>query len=86
MIDASLYDHLEYLSNSDHGPGDRHADILALEEAIRRLEQRHLRELQESILVSDDPTLPPSKDLEEPITSLNMKLKNLFQDSVQSSL
>lgn len=85
-LDTSLYDHLEYLSKSDHGPGGREEDVLALKEAIRRLQQRHLKELQESILVSGDPTLPPSKDLEEPITSVNTKLKNLFQDSVQSSL
>ncbi len=83
-IDASLYDRLDYLSRVEYGPGDRQSDSDALDQSLRRLEQRHLRELQENILASADAKEPPPKTLEEPIVSVNAKLRDLFRSSIRS--
>ena len=83
-VDASLHDRLDYLSGVEHGPDDRQSDANALDESIRRLEQRHLRELQESMLASGDAAEPPPKTLEEPIVSINTKLRELSRSSVRS--
>ena len=45
---------------------------------MRRLEQRHLQEIQESLLASDDESLPPPRDLEEQIIGVNTRLRELF--------
>ena len=76
-VDASLHDRLDYLSGAGHGPGDRQSDANALDQLLRRLEQRHLRELQESMLASADASEPPPKTLEEPIVIINARLKDL---------
>ena len=83
-VDASLHNRLDYLSGVEHGPDDRQSDANALDESIRRLEQRHLRELQESMLASGDAAEPPPKTLEEPIVSINTKLRELSRSSVRS--
>jgi hypothetical protein len=75
---------LDYLSGVEHGPDDRQSDANALDESIRRLEQRHLRELQESMLASGDAAEPPPKTLEEPIVSINTRLRDLSRSSVRS--
>lgn len=76
-VDVSLHDRLDYLSGIDHGPGDRRLDANALDEMLRRLEQRHLRDRQESLLASDDAAEPPPKTLEGPIVSINARLRDL---------
>ena len=83
-VDASLHDRLDYLSGVNQGPGDRQSDANALDESLRRLEQRHLRELQESMLASGDAAEPPPKTLEEPIVSINTRLRDLSRSSVRS--
>ena len=72
------------LAGSINGPGDRQSDANALDESLRRLEQRHLRELQESMLASGDAAEPPPKTLEEPIVSINTRLRDLSRSSVRS--
>ena len=83
-VDVSLHDRLDYLSGVEHGPGDRQSDANALDESLRRLEQRYLRELQESMLASGDASEPPPKTLEEPITSVNARLRDLFSSSTRT--
>ena len=83
-VDVSLHDRLDYLSGVNNGPGDRQSDANALDESLRRLEQRHLRELQESMLASGDAAEPPPKTLEEPIVSINTRLRDLSRSSVRS--
>ena len=77
-LDDSLRDHLDYLAQIDLEPIDRPSAQAALEQSARRLEQRHLQEIQEGLLASDDESLPPSRDLEEQIIGVNARLKELF--------
>ena len=83
-VDASLHDRLDYLSGVNQGPGDRQSDANALDQSVSRLEQRHLRGLQESMLASGDAAEPPPKTLEEPIVSVNTRLRDLFRSSIRS--
>ena len=83
-VDASLHDRLDYLSGVNQGPGDRQSDANALDQSVSRLEQRHLRGLQESMLASGDAAEPPPKSLEEPIVSVNTRLRDLFRSSIRS--
>ncbi len=78
ILDESLRQHVEYLSGKDLGPLDRHSAEGALKQCLVRLEQRHLREQQEGLLATEDSTLPPSKELEEPIVTTNSRLRELF--------
>ncbi len=82
-VDVSLHDRLDYLSR-DHGPGDRQSDANALDQSLRRLEQRHLRELQESMLASADAAEPPPKTLEGPIVNVNARLRDLFRSGTRA--
>ena len=45
------------------------------------MEQRHLREVQEGLLASEDASQPPARDVEEPIVNLNTRLKELFSEN-----
>ena len=83
-VDVSLHDRLDYISGIGHGPGDRQSDAKALDNMIERLEERHLRELQESMLVSGDAAEPPPKTLEEPIVNVNTRLRDLFHSSTRT--
>ena len=77
-LDETLHEHLTYIGEIDLTPNDRRSAESALEEVLRRLEQRHLQELQEGLLTSEDASLPPTKDVEEPIVNVNTRLKELF--------
>ena len=77
-LDESLQGYLAHLSELELAPTDPHSDEYGLDQSIRRLEQRHLQELQEGLLESDDATLPPPRELEEKIVSVNSRLKELF--------
>ena len=78
LLDETLHEHLRYLSQIDLTPNDRRSAEAALEQVLGRLEQRHLQELQEGLLASEDASLPPTKDMEQPIVSVNARLKELF--------
>lgn len=77
-LDDSLIGHLEYLIQISSLPTGGPSTEIALSQSIRRLEQRHLREMQESLLNSDDASLPPSREMEDRIVSVNARLKELF--------
>jgi DNA primase len=77
-LDESLQEHLSYLNRIDLPPADRSSIEAALGQSIRRLEQRHLQELQEGLLASVDATVPPPRELEEAIVSVNTRLRELF--------
>jgi DNA primase len=77
-LDHSLTEHLDYLAHMDLAPTDRPSAEAALTQSMQRLEQRHLQEIQESLLASDDESLPPSKELEEEIIGVNARLRELF--------
>ena len=77
-LDASLHGHLDYVTGMDLTPVDRSTAEGALEQCLRRLEERHLQEVQETILLSADPGVPPPREVEEAITGVNTRLKELF--------
>ena len=78
VLDDTLREHLAYLGQIDISPADRGSAETALGQSLGRLEQSHLREMQEGLLASDDATSPPSRELEETIVSVNSRLKELF--------
>ena len=81
LVDEALGEHLEYLIQIDLTPNDKRSADAALGEVLRRMEQRHLREVQESLLASGDASQPPARDVEESIVSLNTRLKELFSEN-----
>ena len=81
LVDEALGEHLEYLVQIDLTPNDKRSADAALGEVLRRMEQRHLREVQESLLASGDASQPPARDVEESIVSLNTRLKELFSEN-----
>ena len=78
VLDEALREHLAYLGQIDISPADRGSAETALGQSLGRLEQSHLREMQEGLLASDDATSPPPRELEETIVSVNSRLKELF--------
>ena len=86
ILDDNLQDHLVRLAGLEVSPADDSSAEAALGQCIRRLEQRHLQEYQEGLLASRDDALPPPKDLEEPIVSVNTRLKELFAPSGGSTV
>ena len=79
-LDETLREHLAYLGRIDVSPADRGSAESALGQSLRRLEQSHLRELQEGLLASDDVTSPPPRELEATIVTVNSRLKELFTE------
>ena len=77
-LDDNLYDCLDNLCQLDLPPFDNRSAEAAIGQSLERLEQRHLKELQEVLLASQDATLPPPRELEGPIVSVNTRLKELF--------
>ena len=78
VLNDGLQQHLDYLSDIELSPIDLGSAETALGQAVTRLEQRHLRELQEGLLASEDAASPPPRELEEVIVSVNARLKELF--------
>ena len=49
----------------------------ALDQSIRRLRKRQALREQEDLLASEDPTLPPPREVEAPVSELNARIKQL---------
>ena len=77
-LDDDLLEHLDHLVRIDVSPSEDWPAESALSQAMRRLEQRHLQEFQETLLASQDAAEPPLRELEEAIVSVNARLKELF--------
>ena len=77
-LDESLRPHLERLSQRDLVPADRGESDAALVQCLRRLEERHLRALQESLLASEDDGGPPGMEIEAQIAEVNTQLRAVF--------
>jgi DNA primase len=77
VLDDSLHDHLDHLVGFELSPIEPWPAEDAFDECLRRLEQRYLKEYQEGLLVTEDVTLPPPRDLEEPIVSVNARIREL---------
>ena len=79
-IDESLLDHFTRLTESDIKPTNRQSAPRAIQQALERLEQRHLRDRQAEILESVDfePGAKLPKDVEDSIVSVNSKLRETY--------
>ncbi len=80
QLDATLFDHLAYLIEKDLTPADQKSAETAIKQALTRLERRYLQDQQAEILESLDldPNVPPPKDIEGSIVSVNSKLKKSY--------
>ena len=77
-LDESLQSHLSRLTRKSRVPTDRRESEAALSQCMQRLEERHLRRLQESLLASDDGDGPPAKEIEAQVAEVNSQLKAVF--------
>ena len=78
QLDESLHEHLDGLSALDLSPTDTWPFEEAFGQAARRLQQRHLKGLQDSLGSTEDVSVPPDRDLEGPISEVNAKLRDSF--------
>ena len=69
---------MSYLTEMQHAPSDRAQSEKALFQCMRRLESRHWRERQQSLLVSVEADQLPSRDIEEDIVEANSRIKETF--------
>ena len=74
-IDESLHQHLAHLANYDLVTTDLAKGEMALSQMLKRLEDRYWREIQETLLATDDPRQPPSRELEAEVTSVNARIR-----------
>ena len=76
-LDESLHERLTHLLQKQLGPTDLRASEAALEQCLQRMEQRHLREVQEGLLASEDASTPPPREMEGEITGVNARIREL---------
>ena len=77
-LDESLHEHLDGLSALELSPTETWPVEEAFGQAVRRLQQRHLKELQVVLLATDDMTVPPVRDVEDPVADVNAGLRESF--------
>ena len=79
-LDASLKGHVDRLDERDLVPADTRESRLAVWQCLQRLERRHLQELQEGLLASEEAGVPPPREVENAIAEVNARLKELFSE------
>ena len=77
-LDESLHEHLDSLINREMAPIDTVESEKALAQCLRRLEIRHQKEQLEALTTSDDNSVPPPREREEEVATVNARLKELF--------
>ena len=78
-LDESLHEYLDGLIGLRLSPLEDWQVENAFLEITERLELRYLKELQATLLLTEDVKSPPSRDVEHPIVSLNSDLKDSFK-------
>ena len=78
QLDESLHEHLDGLSALELSPTESWPFEEAFGQAARRLQQRHLKGLQDSLGSTEDKSVPPDRELEGPITEVNAMLRDSF--------
>ena len=76
-LDESLHEHMAQLTRKELVSADLREIEAALAQCIRRLEKRHLLELQEALLACDDTKTPPDREIEGAVVKANAKIKEL---------
>ena len=82
-LDESLHEHLTYLMQKELAPTDQQESEAALRQCLLRLEKRHLLELQEALLASEDISIPPPRDMEGEIASVNARIRELSSQRIR---
>ena len=78
QLDESLHDHLDGLSALELSPTEPWPFEEAFGQAARRLQQRHLKGLQDRLGSTEDKSVPPDRELEGPISEVNAMLRDSF--------
>ncbi len=79
QLDESLHEYLDGLSALEVSPTEEQWPVEeAFGQAARRLQQRHLKGLQDSLGSTEDTSVPPDRELEGPITEVNAMLRDSF--------
>ena len=79
-LDAALGDHLdrlEAMESPEIGRSGPQQSQAALTECLKRLELRHLYEMQETFLQTDEVGVPPSREIEDPVKQVNQRIREL---------
>ena len=82
-LDESLHEHLTYLMQKELAPTDQQESEAALRQCLLRLEKRHLLELQEALLASEDISIPPPREMEGEIASVNARIRELSSQRIR---
>lgn len=76
-LDDTLHQMLDNLVGKELIFSDTGTDEAALDQSIRRLQKRQAVRKQQDLLTSEDPTIPPSREIEVPVLELNARIKQL---------
>ena len=76
-LDEALHQLLDDLIAKQLVVSDIPTNEAALDQSIRRLQKRRALREQEDLLASEDPTVPPARDVEAPVSELNAKIRQL---------
>jgi DNA primase len=74
-VDESLHHHLGHLTSIDLVKTDPITCETALTQILKRLEHRYWREMPGTLLATDDPGQPPSREMEAEVTSANARIR-----------
>ena len=77
-LDGSLHEELGRLLEKELVTAEAKERAAALAECLQRLERRHLRDLQQELLATDDASIPPKRELERPVVDVNAAIKESF--------
>ena len=77
-LDESLREELTRLLEKAPVSKDRAETQAALGESLRRMARRHLRDLQNAMLATEDATIPPERELEESVAAVNAAIRESF--------
>ena len=85
-LDEGLHDHLDRLLATQLSPTEPWPAEDALTQSLGRLAQRYFKEFQQSLLVSDDSTSPPSPELEGAIVDTNSQIRTQEMGAARAEL
>jgi len=77
-LDDSLHGNLDSLTQRNMAVTDHKESEAALDQCLLRLEERHLRALQESLLASEEDGGPPGSEIEAKVADVNAELKSVL--------
>ncbi|MDP6665684.1 MAG: DNA primase [SAR202 cluster bacterium] len=74
-LDETLHPHLTHLTNFKLPSADPRRDESGLDQMLKRLEHRYWLEQQETLVATEDPDQPPSKELEHQVVDVNTRIR-----------